>query len=117
MSYKVPVGLSNKHVHICADDLEVLFGKGYALTPYKSLKQPGQYASEEKVDVVGPKGMLKAVRILGPVRKETQVELAMTDARTIGVDAPVKESGKLAGTPDLSSLVPQGKWRSITALL
>lgn len=109
MSYKVPVGLSNKHVHICAEDLEVLFGKGYALTPYKSLKQPGQYASEEKVDVVGPKGMLKAVRILGPVRKETQVELAMTDARMIGVDAPLKESGKLAGTPGLKLVGPAGE--------
>ncbi len=109
MSYKVPVGLSNKHLHLSVADLEALFGKGYTLTPLKPLKQPGQYASEEKVDIVGPKGTLKAVRILGPVRKETQVELAMTDARAIGVSAPVKESGKLEGTPGLKLMGPAGE--------
>lgn len=109
MSYKVPVGLSNKHLHLSAEDLEILFGKGYELTPFKPLKQPGQYASEEKVDVVGPKGTLKGIRILGPVRKETQVELAMTDARAIGVNAPVKESGKLDGTPGLKLVGPAGE--------
>ncbi len=109
MSYKVPVGLSNKHLHLSLEDLEALFGKGYTLTPFKALKQPGQFASEEKVDVVGPKGTLKAIRILGPVRKETQVELAMTDARTIGVAAPVKESGKLEGTPGVKLVGPAGE--------
>ncbi len=109
MSYKVPVGLSNKHLHLCAEDLEALFGKGYELTPFKPLKQPGQYACEEKVDVVGPKGTLKGVRILGPVRPETQVELAMTDARIIGVNVPVKESGKLEGTPGLKLVGPKGE--------
>ncbi|NLT48010.1 MAG: phosphate propanoyltransferase [Clostridiales bacterium] len=109
MSYKVPVGLSNKHLHLSAEDLEALFGKGYELTPFKPLKQPGQYAAEEKVDIVGPKGTLKAVRILGPVRKETQVELAMTDARAIGVNAPVKESGKLDGTPGVKLVGPAGE--------
>ncbi len=109
MSYKVPVGLSNKHLHLCKEDLDTLFGKGYELTPFKALKQPGQYASEEKVDIVGPKGTLKGVRILGPVRPETQVELAMTDARAIGVDAPVKESGKLDGTPGVKLIGPAGE--------
>jgi putative phosphotransacetylase len=108
MSYKVPVGLSNKHLHVSQEDLEILFGKGYELTPFKPLKQPGQYAANEKVDVVGPKGVLKGVRILGPARKETQVELSMTDARTIGINAPVKESGKLEGTPGLKLVGPAG---------
>lgn len=109
MSYKVPVGLSNKHLHISKEDLEVLFGKGYELHPFKPLKQPGQFASEEKVDIVGPKGAIRGMRILGPVRPETQVELAMTDARAIGIDAPVKESGKLSGTPGLKLVGPAGE--------
>lgn len=109
MSYKVPVGLSNKHLHISKEDLEVLFGEGYELTPFKELKQPGQYASAEKVDVVGPKGTLKGVRILGPVRPETQVELAMTDARALGMSVPVRESGKLEGTPGLKLIGPKGE--------
>lgn len=108
MSYKVPVGLSNKHLHVSRKDLDLLFGEGYELTPYKFLKQPGQYAAEEKVDVVGPKGTLRNVRILGPVRPETQVELAMTDARIVGVNAPVKESGKLEGTPGIKLAGPEG---------
>ena len=108
MSYKVPVGLSNKHLHVSRKDLDTLFGEGYELTPFKDLKQPGQYAAEEKVDVVGPKGTLKNVRILGPVRPETQVELAMTDARIVGVNAPVKESGKLDGTPGIKLVGPEG---------
>jgi len=108
MSYKVPVGLSNKHLHVSRKDLDTLFGEGYELTPFKDLKQPGQYAAEEKVDVVGPKGTLKNVRILGPVRPETQVELAMTDARIVGVNAPVKESGKLDGTMGIKLVGPEG---------
>ena len=95
---QVPIGISNKHVHVSQADLETLFGEGYELTPIKDLSQPGQYAANEKVDVVGPKGTLKGVRILGPVRPETQVELAQTDARSIGVNALLRESGKLEGT-------------------
>ena len=109
MSYKVPVGLSNKHLHLCAADLETLFGKGHKLTPSKELKQPGQYACEEKVDIVGPKGTLKGVRVLGPERSETQVELALTDARAVGIAVPVRESGKLAGTPGLKLVGPAGE--------
>ncbi len=109
MSYQVEVGLSNKHLHLSAADLEVLFGKGHELTPTKALKQPGQFASEEKVDIVGPKGTLKGIRVLGPVRPETQVELAMTDARSIGISAPVKESGKLDGTPGVKLVGPAGE--------
>ena len=106
---QVPVGISNKHVHVCQKDLEILFGEGYELHNKKDLSQPGQFASEEKVDVVGPKGTLKGVRILGPVRPETQVELAQTDARSIGVNALLRESGKLEGTEGCKLVGPKGE--------
>ena len=98
---RVPVGISMRHVHLNARDLARLFGPTYVLTPYKSLSQPGQFAAEESVDVIGPKGMLRRVRILGPLRKETQIELAQTDCRSIGVKAPVRASGHLEGTPGI----------------
>lgn len=109
MGYKVEVGLSNKHLHLKQEDIEVLFGKGHQLTSLKPLKQPGQYACEEKVDMVGPKGTLKGIRVLGPARPETQVELALTDARAIGITAPVRESGKLDGTPGIKLIGPAGE--------
>lgn len=109
MGYKVKIGLSNKHVHLSQEDLEKLFGPGYELTPSKPLVQPGQFAAEEKVDIVGPKKTLTGIRVLGPVRKETQVELALTDARTIGIKAPVRESGKLEGTPGCKLVGPCGE--------
>jgi len=109
MGYKAEVGLSNKHLHLKNEDIEALFGKGHTLTPTKALKQPGQFASEEKVDIVGPKGALKGVRVLGPARPETQVELSLTDARTIGLSAPVRESGKLDGTPGVKLVGPAGE--------
>ena len=84
MAYEVKIGISNKHVHLSEEHVEALFGKGHQLTPTKDLVQPGQFACEEKVDIVGPKNTLKGIRVLGPARPETQVELAMTDARTIG---------------------------------
>jgi putative phosphotransacetylase len=108
MGYKVQIGLSNKHVHLCEKDIDQLFGCSHSLCAAKDLVQPGQFASEEKVDVVGPKGTLKGIRVLGPARPETQVELAMTDARTIGIKAPVKESGKLDGTPGCTLVGPCG---------
>ena len=109
MRYKVNIGLSNKHVHLSQADLEKLFGEGYELTPSKPLVQPGQFAAEEKVDIVGPKKTLAGIRVLGPVRPETQVELALTDARTIGIKAPVRESGKLEGTPGCKLVGPCGE--------
>lgn len=109
MGYKAEVGLSNKHLHLKNEDIETLFGKGHTLTPTKALKQPGQFACEEKVDIVGPKGTLKGIRVLGPARPETQVELALTDARTIGLTAPVRESGKLDGTPGVKLIGPAGE--------
>lgn len=109
MGYKVPVGLSNKHLHLKAEDIEILFGKGHELTPTKDLVQPGQFACEEKVDIVGPKSTLKGIRVLGPARPETQIELAATDARTIGIKAPIRESGKLDGTPGCKLVGPCGE--------
>lgn len=109
MSYTVKIGLSNKHLHLCDADIETLFGAGHKLTPTKPLVQPGQFACEEKVDIVGPKGTLKGIRVLGPARPETQVELAMTDARGIGISAPIRESGKLDGTPGCKLIGPAGE--------
>lgn len=109
MAYTVKIGLSNKHVHLSQEHLDVLFGEGHQLTPTKDLVQPGQFASEEKVDIVGPKKTLTGIRVLGPVRPETQVELAMTDARTLGIKAPVRESGHLDGTPGCKLVGPNGE--------
>lgn len=109
MSYNVEIGISNKHLHLSKEDLEKLFGDGYELTAIKDLKQPGQFAADEKVDLVGPKGTLKGIRILGPVRPETQVELSMTDARGIGMDAPIRESGVLDGSPGMTIVGPKGE--------
>ena len=98
MSNKFLVETSARHVHLTAEAVEILFGKGHTLTNKKDLSQPGQFACEEKVVVVGPKGSIKA-SVLGPTRPENQVELSLTDARTIGIVAPVRESGDIAGTP------------------
>ena len=106
---KVLVETSARHVHLSQEHLEILFGKGHELTVKKMLSQPGQFACEEKVDIVGPKKTLKGIRVLGPARKETQVELAMTDARSIGITAPVRESGKLEGTPGCKIVGPCGE--------
>ncbi len=108
MGYKVPVGVSNKHLHLSQADLEVLFGAGYELTFKKALVQPGQFAAEEQVEVVGPKGSA-TMRVLGPVRPETQVELSMTDARSLGLKCPVRESGKLDGSPACKLVGPKGE--------
>jgi putative phosphotransacetylase len=109
MGYKVGIGISNKHVHLSDADLAALFGAGHKLTLKKELKQPGQFASDELVDVVGPKGTLKGIRVLGPTRKESQVELAQTDARTIGLSLPVRESGVLDGSPGVKLVGPAGE--------
>ena len=109
MGFKVQVGISNKHIHVSESHLEALFGAGHKLTVKKELKQPGQYAAAELLDVVGPKGTIKGVRILGPCRKESQVELAQTDARTIGLSLPVRESGVLDGSPGVKLIGPKGE--------
>ena len=94
---KVLVETSARHIHLSREAVDVLFGEGYQLTNKKDLSQPGQFACAEKLDVVGPKGKLKA-SILGPTRNASQVELSLTDARTIGVVAPIRESGDIAGS-------------------
>ncbi len=106
---KILVETSARHVHLSAEDLEKLFGTGASLTPKKDLSQPGQFACEERVKLVGPKKEIANVIILGPVRPATQVELSYTDARTLGVDAPLRESGDLAGTPGLKLVGPAGE--------
>ena len=109
MAMEVLVETSARHVHVTQEVLETLFGAGYALTKKKDLSQPGQFASNERVDVVGPKKTLANVSILGPVRPETQVELSLTDARSIGVNAPVRESGDIAGSGACKLVGPCGE--------
>lgn len=103
------VETSARHVHVTQQDLETLFGKGYELTVKKMLSQPGQYACAERVDVVGPKKTLTGVSILGPVRPETQVELSLTDARSIGCAAPIRESGQIKGSGACKLVGPKGE--------
>ena len=103
---KVLVETSARHIHVSLEALETLFGKGYQLTNKKYLSQPGQFACEEKLVVVGPKGSLK-MSILGPTRPSTQVEISLTDARTIGVKAPIRESGDIAGSAGCKLVNPE----------
>ena len=109
METKVLVETSARHVHLSRADLDVLFGKCYELTVKKDLSQPGQYACEERVTVVGPKKAIERVGILGPVRPASQVEVSFTDARTLGIAAPVRESGDIAGTPGCKLVGPCGE--------
>ena len=109
MEKTVLVEISARHVHVSEKDLEILFGKGYKLTPKKDLSQPGQFACEERVTVVGPKKELAGVSILGPCRPATQVELSLTDARSIGVKAPIRESGDIAETGACKLVGPCGE--------
>ncbi len=109
MKKEVLVEISARHVHVSEEHLEILFGKGYKLTPKKDLSQPGQFACEERVTVVGPKKELAGVSILGPCRKSTQVEISLTDARSIGVKAPIRESGDTAGSGACKLIGPAGE--------
>jgi len=104
--FLLPVNTSNRHLHLSQADLETLFGSGYELTHMKELTQPGQFACKETVQVAGPKGVIE-MRVLGPVRKETQVELAQTDARKIGVKAPLRLSGMLDGSAGIVLIGPK----------
>ncbi|MBQ5325854.1 MAG: phosphate propanoyltransferase [Oscillospiraceae bacterium] len=106
---KVLVETSARHIHLSQEHVDILFGAGHQLTHKKDLSQPGQFACEERVTVVGPKRELKNVSILGPVRKESQVELSATDARSIGLNAPVRESGVLEGSAPCKLVGPAGE--------
>lgn len=97
----VPIEVSARHVHLCKEDVERLFGKDYRLTPKRGLSQPGQFLCQERITIIGPKGMFKNVAVLGPERKETQVEISKTDAVSIGIDAPVRESGDIKGSASI----------------
>jgi len=109
MSKEFIVETSARHVHVSQEALETLFGKGAALTHKKDLSQPGQFACEERVTVVGPKKELPNVSILGPVRPATQVELSATDARSIGLSAPIRESGDVGGSAPGKLVGPCGE--------
>jgi len=109
MEKTVMIETSARHVHVTEETLEILFGKGYQLTKKKDLSQPGQFACEERVQVIGTKGSFPAVSILGPVRSANQVELSATDARSIGVSAPVRESGDIKGSGACKLVGPKGE--------
>ena len=104
----VPVGISGRHVHLSREHLDALFGPGYELTKKKDLSQPGQYASEETVYIMTTKGAFTRVRILGPVRKDTQIELALTDTVKLGINPPIRDSGNVAGSPGVVLVGPNG---------
>ncbi len=106
---KILIETSARHIHLSQEHLDILFGAGHQLTHKKDLSQPGQFACEERVTVVGPKKELKNVSILGPVRKSTQVELSLTDARSIGIVAPVRESGDVASSAGCKLVGPAGE--------
>ena len=105
----VPVGVSNRHIHLSTADLETLFGAGYELTPIKDLSQPGQFACKETLTIVGPSlRPIENVRVLGPVRKASQVEISRTDSFTLKVKPPVRESGDIAGSAPVTIIGPKG---------
>ena len=109
MDNQILVETSARHVHLTDEHIEILFGKGHTLTHKKDLSQPGQFACEERVTLVGPKKQIPNVIILGPARPATQVEVSFTDARTLGVDAPVRESGDIEGSPSVKLVGPAGE--------
>lgn len=104
----VPVGVSARHVHLQKEHVDQLFGKGYVLTKYRDISQPGQYACNEKVTIKGPKGEIKNVRVLGPVRRQSQVEVSRTDSWTLGISPPVRSSGDIAGSAPITMIGPKG---------
>ena len=105
----VPVGVSNRHIHLNKADLETLFGAGYELTPFKDLSQPGQYACKELLTIIGPSlRPIENVRVLGPLRKQSQVEISATDSYVLKVKPPVRESGNLAGSAGITIIGPKG---------
>ena len=108
MKKPLTVGISARHVHVTQQDLETLFGPGAQLTVFKNLSQPGQFASNEKVTLAGKKGKFENVRILGPVRKQTQVEISKTDSFALGIEAPVLQSGTLAEAAPITIIGPAG---------
>ena len=105
----IPIGVSVRHVHLCRADCDALFGAGYELAKRRDVSQPGQFVTRETVDLIGPRGELRSIGIINPLRAETQVELARTDAIHLGVDPPLRQSGMLDGTPGLRLRGPLGE--------
>ena len=105
----IPIGISNRHIHLTKEDLETLFGAGYELTPIKDLSQPGQYACKEQLTLIGPSMRpIEGVRVLGPLRSRSQVEISMTDSYVLKVKPPVRESGDLDDSAPITIVGPKG---------
>lgn len=104
----INVGISNRHIHLSEADKTTLFGENYKLTKLKDLKQPGQFACNETVTIKGPKGEIEKVRVLGPERKQTQVEISQSDSIKLGISAPLRESGDLAASSPIAVIGPKG---------
>ena len=107
---KIPIAISARHLHVTQEAVDALFGKGHTLTPYKPISQPGQFACEEKVDILGPRRTITGVRIIGPLRPKVQVEISRTDEFTLGIDAPVRNSGDVAHSPGVTLRGPNGEY-------
>lgn len=105
----IPVGISNRHVHLSREDMDAIFGYSSTLTRMKAVKQPGQYAAEETVTLRGPKGELQRVRVLGPLRSATQIEISVSDSYVLGVKAPLRMSGDLQDSPGIEIIGPRGR--------
>lgn len=114
---EIPVGVSNRHVHLSQADLNSLFGNGYELTKMKDLSQPGQYACKESITICGPKGAIEKIRILGPVRSKTQVEVLTGDSFKLGVVSQARLSGELNGTPGITLIGPKGSVQTTEGLI
>lgn len=108
--YYIPAAVSNRHIHLSQEVLEALFGKDYVLRKLRPLSQPDQYACEEKVTLVGEKGAIKGIRVLGPVRPDTQVEITVTDSFVLGIPPVVRMSGDVNGTPGGKLVGPKGEY-------
>lgn len=105
----IPAALSNRHLHLSQNHIDQLFGKSYSLCTLKDLSQPGQFACEEKVDMIGPKGEIKGIRVLGPARSQTQIEVSVSDSFILGVKPPVRDSGDIEGSPGVTLRGPAGE--------